>query len=74
MDERGRTKISDLGLAVKVPKNGISGACGTRGYWAPEMLKKNEETGAKQKYSLPVDWFSLGCVLYEFLFGTCPFR
>ncbi len=74
MDEKGRTKISDLGLAVTVPKQGISGACGTRGYWAPEMLKRNEETNAKSKYFVTVDWFSLGVVCYEFVSGVCPFR
>jgi beta-adrenergic-receptor kinase len=73
MDGRGRTALSDLGLAVVVPRNGITGACGTRGYWAPEMLSRNED-GSRVRYNLSVDWFSLGCVLYQFMSGVCPFR
>lgn len=73
MDSRGRTALSDLGLAVVMPRNGITGACGTRGYWAPEMLQRNED-GSRIRYNLAVDWFSLGCVLYQFMSGVCPFR
>ena len=36
------------------------------GYWAPEMLKK-------EKYGEEADWWSFGCVLYEFLAGRCPY-
>lgn len=73
MDGRGRTALSDLGLAVVMPRNGLTGACGTRGYWAPEMLLRTPE-GARVRYNLSVDWFSLGCVLYQFMAGVCPFR
>ena len=73
MDSRGRTALSDLGLAVVMPRNGITGACGTRGYWAPEMLMRTPE-GSRVRYNLSVDWFSLGCVLYQFMSGVCPFR
>lgn len=40
--------------------------------WAPEMLVKVD--GRRQTYSFPVDWWSFGCLLYEFLSGRCPFR
>lgn len=73
MDVEGYTKISDLGLACKMEPNGITGACGTRGYWAPDMLRKTPE-GKRERYYLSVDWFSLGCVIYEFLVGVSPFR
>jgi beta-adrenergic-receptor kinase len=73
MDGKGRTKLSDLGLAVRVPRNGLTGACGTRGYWAPEMLKR-DPAGYRIRYNLSVDWFSFGCLLYEFMAGICPFR
>lgn len=73
MDENGNTKISDLGLACKMGKSGLSGACGTRGYWAPEMLRK-DSAGKRERYFLQVDWFSFGCCLYEFLYGIGPFR
>lgn len=73
MDGHGRTKLSDLGLAVRVPRNGLTGACGTRGYWAPEMLRR-DHSGYRIRYNLSVDWFSFGCLLYEFIVGVCPFR
>jgi beta-adrenergic-receptor kinase len=73
MDKEGYTKISDLGLACKVGKKGLSGTCGTRGYWAPEMLGKKGKC-KRPVYTISVDWFSFGCCLYEFLNGTSPFR
>lgn len=73
MDEHGYTKISDLGLACRVGRNGLTGTCGTRGYWAPEMLRRDAE-GKRERYSLSVDWFSFGCCIYEFIAGVCPFR
>jgi len=73
MEEDGRVKISDLGLACRVPSGGLTGTCGTRGYWAPEMLRR-DASGRKIKYTKAVDWFSFGCVVFEFLYGSSPFR
>ena len=73
MDELGCTRLSDLGLACKVGRSGITGTCGTRGYWAPEMLKR-DAAGKRERYTVCVDWFSFGCVVYEFLCGVSPFR
>ena len=72
MDSDGYTRITDLGLATKL-NNGLSSPAGTRGYWAPEMLRK-DSNGKRVKYYKQVDWFSLGCVVYEFLVGCSPFR
>ena len=70
--EDGRVRITDLGLAIPVtPK--LHGAAGTRGYWAPEMLKRNEN-GKRMNYDHRVDWFSYGCVLAEMISGLNPFR
>jgi len=66
LDEEGHCRISDMGLAVVTNGRLLRGRAGTPGYWAPEMLQK-------KKYSYPVDWWSLGCVLYELLTGRCPF-
>jgi serine/threonine protein kinase len=73
MDDNGYTRLSDLGLACKVPTTGLAGACGTRGYWAPEMIRRDAQ-GKRLRYFLTVDWFSFGCVVYEFLVGVSPFR
>ncbi|CAM9968188.1 unnamed protein product, partial [Laminaria digitata] len=72
LDEYGRSRISDMGLACKVTPH-LTGACGTRGYWAPEMRLRNA-AGKRVPYNECVDWFSLGCILYEFLRGMSPFR
>ncbi|CBY38063.1 unnamed protein product [Oikopleura dioica] len=66
--ESGHAKISDLGLACDVRKNLPKAAVGTHGYMAPEVLLRG------QTYSLPADWFSLGCMLYKLLKGHSPFR
>ena len=51
----GRTRIADFGLAAAVPAEGLLKCCGTRGYWAPEMIAR-----PKVPYFLAVDWFALG--------------
>lgn len=73
LNEHGYSRISDFGLACRMSKSGLSEACGTRGYWAPEMLRRDED-GLKERYFLQVDWFSLGCIVYEFHAGVGPFR
>jgi serine/threonine protein kinase len=70
--EDGRVKITDLGLATKITPT-LHGAAGTRGYWAPEMLKR-DKNGRRMPYGHAVDWFSFGCCVAEFISGSNPFR
>jgi len=70
--EDGRVRITDLGLATQVTSR-LHGVAGTRGYWAPEMLRRNEK-GKRMKYDQRVDWFSFGCVVAEMICGCNPFR
>lgn len=72
LGEDGRIKLTDLGLATKVTPN-LHGAAGTRGYWAPEMLRRDKK-GRRISYGHAVDWFSFGCCLAEFISGSNPFR
>lgn len=72
LDEKGNCSISDLGLAVEMTAT-LTGRCGTRGYWAPEMLLR-DENGNRLVYNETVDWWSYGCLVYELLYGKCPFR
>jgi len=70
--EDGRVKITDLGLATKITPT-LHGAAGTRGYWAPEMLKRDKNR-RRMPYGHAVDWFSFGCCVAEFISGANPFR
>jgi len=70
--EDGRVKITDLGLATKITPN-LHGAAGTRGYWAPEMLRRDKKA-KRMPYGHTVDWFSFGCCVAEFISGQNPFR
>lgn len=72
LDESGRMKLTDLGLACRITPD-LHGAAGTRGYWAPEMLRR-DENGRRMPYGHTVDWFSFGCLLAELICGFNPFR
>lgn len=72
LGEDGRVKLTDFGLATKV-KPGLHGAAGTRGYWAPEMLRRDAR-GKRMPYGHTVDWFSFWCCVAEFVSGSNPFR
>ncbi|XP_041033374.1 rhodopsin kinase grk7-a-like [Carcharodon carcharias] len=68
LDDNGNCRLSDLGLAVRLKENkGIKQKAGTNGYMAPEILKE-------EKYKYSVDWFALGCSIYEMIAGRTPFK
>lgn len=68
LDCQGHIVLTDFGLC----KEGISQAettttfCGTPEYLAPEVIRK-------KPYDNTVDWWCLGSVLYEMLYGLPPF-
>ncbi|XP_044523542.1 rhodopsin kinase GRK7 [Gracilinanus agilis] len=69
LDDRGNCRLSDLGLAVQIQDGKpITQRAGTNGYMAPEILKEEES------YSYPVDWFAMGCSIYEMVAGRTPFK
>ncbi|XP_008584945.1 PREDICTED: G protein-coupled receptor kinase 7 [Galeopterus variegatus] len=69
LDDLGNCRLSDLGLAVKIQDGKpITQRAGTNGYMAPEILVE------KVGYSYPVDWFAMGCSIYEMIAGRTPFK
>ena len=61
-------KIADFGLAQEVASDySLSQVVGTKGYQAPEVLKKN------CKYGTKADMFSLGVIAYTLIRGSTPF-
>ncbi|CAL4067462.1 unnamed protein product, partial [Meganyctiphanes norvegica] len=69
LDDEGHVVLTDFGLC----KEGLQSStaktgtfCGTPEYLAPEILKK-------QPYSRSVDWWTLGAVMYEMMYGLPPF-
>ncbi|KAL1528188.1 hypothetical protein AB1Y20_009547 [Prymnesium parvum] len=63
----GYACLIDFGLAASVSDAALKGKCGTRGYWAPEMVKG-------EQYLYSVDWWSLGVTLVELITGKKPFK
>uniref|UniRef100_A0A671Q229 G protein-coupled receptor kinase n=1 Tax=Sinocyclocheilus anshuiensis TaxID=1608454 RepID=A0A671Q229_9TELE len=68
LDDNGHIRISDLGLAIILPEEKlVKGRVGTVGYMAPEVITNTY-------YSVSVDWWGLGCLIYEMTDGNPPFR
>lgn len=68
LDFKGHVVLTDFGLSKEglSEKDTTTTFCGTPEYLAPEVLKK-------QAYDKAVDWWCLGAVLYEMLYGLPPF-
>ncbi|XP_054477330.1 serine/threonine-protein kinase Sgk2b isoform X2 [Anoplopoma fimbria] len=68
LDSEGHVMLTDFGLCKEgVAIGGIMHTfCGTPEYLAPEVLQGHP-------YSTAVDWWGLGTVLFEMLYGLPPF-
>jgi len=68
IDEEGHALLTDFGLSKEGIYDNTSATsfCGSVAYLAPEMLKRSG-------HGKSVDWYLLGVLLYEMLFGQPPY-
>lgn len=63
----GHLKLSDFGLSKDLTEVGSTSTfCGTLEYMAPEIL-------SRKPYDFAIDWWALGVVVYQMIFGAFPF-
>ena len=67
LDKNGYVKIIDFGLSKALVNNDVAMTqCGTAEYFAPEIL-------FSVGYGKEVDWWAVGILIYEMMFGVTPF-
>nr|XP_026693664.1 rhodopsin kinase isoform X1 [Ciona intestinalis]XP_026693665.1 rhodopsin kinase isoform X1 [Ciona intestinalis]XP_026693666.1 rhodopsin kinase isoform X1 [Ciona intestinalis] len=67
LDDKGNVRLADLGLVCILGEGEkTKGRAGTIGFMPPEMLQSKQ-------YSYGVDWFSLGCTIFEMIEARGPF-
>ncbi|KAI8344248.1 kinase-like domain-containing protein [Chlamydoabsidia padenii] len=69
LDGHGHVALTDFGFCkeLKDKETSTGTFCGTTEYMAPEMVLKD-------KYTLAIDWWCLGILLYELVTGLAPFH
>lgn len=68
LNERGHLILTDFGLSKNTTTDVLYSYCGTPEYAAPELLAP-DNCG----YTKSVDWYSVGCVLYDMLTSKPPY-
>lgn len=68
LDDKGFAKIADFGL-TKILDQGEDAKtfCGTPEYLSPEVI-------SNLGHNKPTDWWALGVLIFEMIFGGLPFR
>lgn len=70
IDQDGNPKLCDFGLSISqsdMDFKSYSKLWGSKEYFSPEIL-------SRQKYGPEIDWWALGVLTYELLFGNTPFE
>lgn len=68
IDKQGYIRITDFGLSKQdvMSNNQAKSVVGTPEYLAPEIIQN-------KGYGKTIDWWTLGCLIYELLTGQPPF-
>lgn len=66
LDENGYVRITDMGISRVWTPDNAHDTSGTPGYMAPEVM-------IRQNHGIAVDYFALGIITYEFMFGKRPY-
>ena len=66
ISETGYLAITDFGIARFIKKNNFNEKSGTPGYMAPEVM-------FSQNHNCSVDYYALGVIGYELIFGKRPY-
>ena len=68
LDKNGYIKICDFGLSLKMKPGETDDQCsGTPTTMAAQIIKK-------QPYNMMVDWWAIGILLFQLLYGNYPFK
>ena len=67
LDAEGHVKLIDFGLAKRLGERRSTSLVGTNAYLAPEQVLPGRQHGKE------VDWYALGVLIYELVFGEPPF-
>ena len=68
INKNGYLVLIDFGISFKLkPGLEASTVAGTMQYMSPEML-------CNQKYGKSIDWWAMGVLLYQMMFGCLPYR